>query len=261
MSSNYKQEDDVRVNSTESLQQQNTYNNNSRLLEKYFSEKNCKYLRYFWFFVQHAILEVALPIILHFTLKDPLGELNATIISSVPTLLSAVYTIVIKKRFEPLPFIVIISFCIGLGLSLGFNDAKLHEIKASIIFGVIGLAYLISLAFKRTLMYYFNRPWMTGNDPQKMKKYDAQWEKPEFVRLMKVITVFWGTGFLLQAIANLVLIFTVSLDIVIVLGSVLTYGNIGLLVGITVAIVSRYYQKEKSREGQVEQSIQAQEKS
>jgi intracellular septation protein A len=258
MNSNYKQENNIRINSTDSLQQQNTSNNSPKFLEKYFSEKTCKYLRYFGFFFQHAILEVALPITLYFTLKRPLGELKATIISSVPTLLSAVYTILIKRRFEPLPFIVIVSFCIGLGLSLGFNDAKLNEIKVAIIVGAIGLAYLISLAFKRPLMYYFNRPWMTGNDPEKMKEYDAQWEKPSFAKQMRLFTMIWGIGFVLQAIANLVLIFTVSLDLVIVLGSVLTYGNIGLLAGITVAIAIWQYQKEKKLEGQTEQSTQAQ---
>ncbi|KXN74910.1 hypothetical protein CONCODRAFT_1983 [Conidiobolus coronatus NRRL 28638] len=241
------------TNSTNSFQQEEPPKS---FLEKRFSKKTAKQLQYAGFFFQHAILEIILPLVLYFTLKGPLGELKATIISSVPTLLSAVYTIGIKRRFEPLPFIVIISFCIGLGLSLGFNNAKLNEIKVAIIIGAIGLAYLISLAFKRPLMYYFNRPWMTGNDPQKMKEYEAQWEKPEFARQMRVITVIWGTGFLLQAIANLVLIFTVSLDLIIVLGKALTYGNIAILAVITI-IYSIWYEKRQKKPNLNNHELQA----
>jgi intracellular septation protein A len=215
--------------------------------ERKFGEKRAKQLKLAGFLFQHIILEIALPLTLYFTLKGPIGELKAVIISSVPSLLSTVFTVLVKRRFEPLPIIIIVSFFIGLGLSLGFNNAKLNEIKGAIITGCIGLAYIISLLFEKPLIYYFSRPWQTQNDPEKIKKYDEDWKVPEFRRVMRVISIVWGTGFILQAIVNIVLIFTVSLDLIIVLGNVLTYGNIALLVTWTFLYTAWLQHRAKKR--------------
>jgi intracellular septation protein A len=198
-------------------------------LDKNVSPATAKMVRIFGFFFQYVIMEITLPIILFFTLKDPLGVINATVISSVPSLLSALWTVLVKRRFEPLPYIIIGAFVIGLCLTLVYQNPNLRQIDGSVITGCIGIAYLVSLAFKRPLIYYFSRPWVTKNVPEAIKEFDVKWENPGFRKAMTVISIVWGVGFLIQAAINLALVFTINIDLLIILSPVLTYGNIGIL--------------------------------
>jgi intracellular septation protein A len=224
-------------------------------LDKRVEPATAKKIRIFGFIFQNVIMEIALPLILFFTLKGPLGEIKATIISSVPSLLSALWTILVKRRFEPLPYIMIASFFIGLGLTLAYQNPNLKQIDGSVITGCIGLAYLVSLGLKRPLIYYFSRPWVTKNVPEAIKEYDAKWENPGFRKAMTVISIVWGVGFLIQAAINLALVFTINIDLLMILSPVLTYGNIGLLVIWTTIYSLR---KKKQAEERIKRQQQEQ---
>jgi intracellular septation protein A len=215
------------------------------ILERNFSKSTVKKIKTFGFFFQHIFLEIALPLILYFTLKDPLGQLYATIISSIPSLLSTLWTIIIKRRFEPLPIILVLSFFIGLGLSLGFKDAKLNQVQGPIVTSIIGISYIVTLGCKKPIIYYFSRPWMTKNDPEKIKEFDLSWESPNYRSAMKTVSIVWGLGFILQAAGTFVLIFTVNLDLVMILGHVLLFGTIGILI-----IWSAIYKIYKTKQAQ-----------
>jgi intracellular septation protein A len=200
------------------------------ILERKFSELTVSRIRLLIFLFQHLFLEIALPLILYFTLKGPLGELYATIISSIPNLLSTVWTIVIKRRFEPLPMILIFTFFIGLGLSLGYNDSRLKQIQGPIVTLGIGITFLTTLSLSKPFIYYLSRPWITKNDLEKIKEFDLKWQNLEFRNTMKLVSIVWGTGFIIQAIVNLILVYTVNLDLEMILGNVLSFGTIGLLI-------------------------------
>jgi intracellular septation protein A len=207
----------------------NTTVKKTGILERNFSERTVKIIKTIGFVFQYVFMDIAFPLILYFTLKHPLGELYATIISSIPSLLSVIWSILIKRRFEPLPILIIFAFSIGLGLSLGLKDAKLHQINGPIITTVIGTSYIATVNFKRPVIYYFTRPWITKNELEKIREFDLKWENPYIINSMKVVSVVWGLGFILQSIANVVLIFTIDLDSVMIWGHVLTFGTIAIL--------------------------------
>ncbi|KXN74915.1 hypothetical protein CONCODRAFT_1989, partial [Conidiobolus coronatus NRRL 28638] len=215
------------------------------ILERNFSKRTVKIIKTLGFVFQYVFLDIAFPLILYFTLKRPLGELYATVISSIPSLLSVIWSILIKRRFEPLPILIIFAFTIGLGLSLGLNDAKLHQINGPIITTVIGTSYIVSINFKRPIIYYFTRPWITKNDPEKMREFDLKWENPYIFNAMKIVSIVWGLGFILQSIINVVLIFTIDLDSVMIWGHVLTFGTIAILL-----VWSYFYKNIKTKQFQ-----------
>jgi hypothetical protein len=66
---------------------------------------------------------------------------------------------------------------------------------------------------------------------------------------MKIVSIVWGLGFILQAAANFVLIFTVSLNLVMILGNVLTLGTIAILI-IWSAIYKNYKTKQAQKHTQ-----------
>ncbi|KXN74907.1 hypothetical protein CONCODRAFT_1980 [Conidiobolus coronatus NRRL 28638] len=215
------------------------------ILEKNFSESTVKKIKTFGFFFQHLFLDIALPLILYFTLKGPLGELYATIILSIPGLLSILWTILIKRRFEPMPMVLILTFLIRLGLSLGSKDAKLIQLQGPIVTSVIGISYIATLCCKKPIIYYLSRPWMTKNDPEKIKEFNLKWQNLEFRNIMKLVSIIWGLGFILQAAVNFTLIFTISLNLVKILGYVLTFSTIVILI-----IWSAIYMNYKAKQAQ-----------
>ncbi|KXN74914.1 hypothetical protein CONCODRAFT_1988, partial [Conidiobolus coronatus NRRL 28638] len=197
------------------------------ILERNFSNRTVKIFKTLGFVFQYVILDIASPLTLYFTLKDVVGELYAAIISSIPSLLSVIWSILIKRRFEPLPFLIIFAFAIGSGLSLGLNDAKLSQINGPIITTIIGTSYIATI------------------DPEKMREFDSKWENPYFCNAMKTVSIVWGLGFILQSIINVVLIFIIDLDLVMILGHVLTWGTIAILL-----VWSYFYKNIKTKQFQ-----------
>ncbi|KXN74905.1 hypothetical protein CONCODRAFT_1978 [Conidiobolus coronatus NRRL 28638] len=191
---------------------------NPGFLDSRFSKETVQKIKLFGFFFQHVILEIALPLILFFTLKQPVGDLWATIYSSIPGLLSTLFTILVKRRFEPIPIMIIISFFIGFALTLRYNNPKLKQVDGSIITGIIGLAFLFSLLLNKPLIYYTSRPWVTKNDPDKLEEFEEKWKIRAFRKTMTNMSLIWGFG----------------LDLLMILSPVITYGNLVLLTVVTV---------------------------
>ncbi|KXN74913.1 hypothetical protein CONCODRAFT_1987 [Conidiobolus coronatus NRRL 28638] len=204
----------------------NELNSNAKINNNNSKSKKFKLIL---FITHYIVINVALPLALYFSLKPILGELYAAIISSIPDIISILWSIVINRIIEILPIIIILSFFISLALSLIFNNAKLNELKSAIVLGLIGLGFSISYGFERPLLYYLNRPWQTQNNLDKFDKFNNNWQQPGYRGVMNTLSLVWGFTFIASAIVIVVLVFTIQMDLLIILSNVFTFGTILIL--------------------------------
>jgi intracellular septation protein A len=194
------------------------------------------------FITHYMVINVALPLALYFSLKPILGELYAAIISSIPDIISILWSLIVNRIIEFLPVIIILSFFISLTLSLIFNNAKLNELKGAIVLMLIGTGFSISYRFERPLLYYLNRPWQTQNDLDKFENFNNNWQQPGYRGVMNTLSLVWGFTFIGSAIVIIVLVFTIQMDLLIIFSNVFTFGTI-LILSLWTAIYSLHKKK------------------
>ena len=170
---------------------------------------------------------------LAYTLTEPhYGEFGALVASSIPPLLWSLVELAWHRRLDALSMLVLG----GIGLSLLAmaldGDTRLLLIRESLISGLIGLAFLLSLPFKRPLVFYLARATMVRQDKQHGANDFHDWfEEPTAQRAIRGITAVWGIGLSSEALLRTWMAFHWPTERVVAIAPTLGYavaGTIGL---------------------------------
>lgn len=153
-------------------------------------------------------------ILINYTNVSPLTALLA---SGVPPLLDSIIGVIWHKRIDLVAGITLLSIAVGLVLLRFSGDAKLYLLRESFFTAAVGLAFLISMFFQKSLLYYGGRQFMTGNTPERLAAFDAKWaQHPEFraafQKRSRVFGFLWGFGFLLEAALRTYLVYSLSVE-------------------------------------------------
>lgn len=188
----------------------------------------------------HIILESASDI-------EVVGEAEflALVASGVPPLIDSLVGIARRKRIDFLAGIVLAGIAISLIITVLGGSPKVYLIRESFFTVAFGLALLISLLFPRPLMFYFSRYFATGNHPENMPWFDSLWQFAGFRTSMRVMTIVWGIGFLLEAAIRIYLVINLSTEQFLIVSPFVIYGILGALIAWTF-----YYSRKGRRQSE-----------
>jgi hypothetical protein len=181
--------------------------------------------------VRSLVINGALPWAIYHVLTNYMNTsmLIALLASGVPPLVDTVVGIIRDKRIDIIAGITLLSIAVGLALLSFSGDAKLYLIRESFFTAAIGLVFLISLFFTKSLLYYTGRQFMTGNTPEGLAAFDAKWEQnPEFRAVFRARSrpfgLLWGFGLLLEAAIRTYLVYTLSVERFLAISPLVLYG-------------------------------------
>jgi len=81
-----------------------------------------------------------------------------------------------------------------MGVLLGGN-AKVLLIRESFFTAMLGIACFVSLLLPRPLMFYVNRQFIAGKDPEKIAQCNQQWNHRYARFVHRLITRVWGIAY------------------------------------------------------------------
>lgn len=110
------------------------------------------------------------------------------------------------RQIDPIGAITLFGFVVGVASSelLGGN-AFVLKVKDSAFTILFGLTCLLSLRWKRPMMFTIGRAMSAGEDPARQAAYDDLYEIEEAKHVFAVITVVWGIGLIVEALLRVVL--------------------------------------------------------
>ncbi|MDP5239535.1 VC0807 family protein [Uliginosibacterium sp. 31-16] len=170
---------------------------------------------------------------LSYTLAEPhYGEFGALLISSIPPLLWSLGELAWHRRIDALSMLVLAGIVLSaLAMALG-GDARLLLVRESLISGLIGLVFLISLLFKRPLVYFLARATVTRQNAENgATGFHTWWQNPPAQRAIRGITGVWGLGLTFEATLRIWLAFHWPTERVLAIAPALGYlitGGLGL---------------------------------
>ena len=207
-------------------------------------------------FARSIIISGVLPWLIYRVLKNNVGvsELVALVTSGIPPLLDTIVGVIRYKRIDLIAGVSLLSIIVGLGLLALGGDPKLYLICESFFTAAIGLAFLVSMLFPKSLVYYAARQAITGNTPEGIAQFEEKWEhNSEFRNRLHVALrpfgFLWGFGLLVEAAVRTYLVYALSVERFLVISPFVLYGiTLGLFA--TQFWLIRQIRKRRKAQGQ-----------
>jgi hypothetical protein len=167
--------------------------------------------------------DIGAPIAVYYVLHGlGVGNLVALGAGAALPLLSAGYTLTVKRRANGVALFVLTTIVASILVSVIVRDPRFLLAKDGLITGLWGLWFLASVLARRPAAFTFARPLLEGRRMFTVRDWDALWQaEPAFRRIWRISTVMWGIGLLADAVARVIMSYTLPVAVVPGLGGAL----------------------------------------
>lgn len=140
------------------------------------------------------------PYLVYQGLDARLGDTNAMIASAVPPLLWSAYELIKTRRFDAIALTVVATILLTVIATACGGSARLIQIRDALVTGAVGVAFLVSLAWRRPLIFFLARAAM-ARGADSAAEYETIWEQPGVPAVFRWLTLVWGFGLVGQTCA------------------------------------------------------------
>jgi hypothetical protein len=169
--------------------------------------------------------DVALPMALYYVLRSfDVDALWALLAGAVLPLLRTGYVLARHRRIDPVSAFVLAVLLVNGAVAVFSGDARLLLVRSAWITLPLGVVMLVSLlAGRRPLLFRA----VCTLQPARAGDLERLWGvSAPFRQRWRSATLWWGAGCVLLACAVVVMAFTLPVDIVPILDTVLTVGTV-----------------------------------
>ncbi len=157
-----------------------------------------------------VVFDMAGPLALYWWLRSQgWTAVTALVVSGVLPAVGVVLGIARKRRVDVVGLVVLLGIALGTALGLVSGSARLVLLEGSVPTAMFGAVCLGSLRTSRPLMYRFAVEFI-GEDTPRGRDFAGLWRYPGFRHAFKVVTTVWGTAYLLEAAARVVIVESTS---------------------------------------------------
>ncbi|GAA5615826.1 hypothetical protein Spla01_07043 [Streptomyces platensis] len=171
------------------------------------------------------IVDAGIPMASYYLLSDGFGFSTVAALgwSSVVPALRTVWGLVRSRSVNGLALLMLVVNAVGLALSAVAGDPRLMMAKDSGVSSVVGIAILLSVRTRRPLMTAGLKPWVTKGSAAGNAAWDRLTAGSErFRRAERRFSAIWGTALLTECVVKVIGAYTVPVDTMVWLGTVLT---------------------------------------
>ena len=182
-------------------------------------------------------LDVVVPIVAYQVMIHLLGvsRVPALVLSGAFPAVNVARRYMRDRRVDPIGVIVLASILIGAALSVISGSEKLTLLRESFLTAAFGIAFLVSLLFGKPIMFLLIRQFVAQEDERQLEEWDARWDDtPEFRRVMRQMTAMWGVALLAEFALKVVMVETLSTDVVQAISGPLILGFTAVLIVVTI---------------------------
>jgi hypothetical protein len=152
------------------------------------------------------------------------SDVAALFISAIPAMIGTVITLIRQRSIDVLGAFALITIAVSIGLTFMTGDARLFQIRESLLTMLFGVICLVSLFFPRPIWYYIIRYFTTGNNPQQVVAYNAAWSLPGFRTYIRNVTILWGITYVVEFIIRLILVYSLPITEFLLISPFIFYG-------------------------------------
>ncbi|QIE27889.1 hypothetical protein SBC1_60000 (plasmid) [Caballeronia sp. SBC1] len=151
-------------------------------------------------------INVLLPWLAYHLAYPQWGHLGALAASTLPLIAWMTWDLLRFSHFDALSAIVLVGTLFSLVVSFFIDNPHTRLFEEPIISGLIGIAFLISLAFAKPIVFYLGRSTIAREQDGGTAKFDQWWrDNPDLVAAIRKMTLVWGAGLTAENAVRLLL--------------------------------------------------------
>ncbi|GAA3072356.1 hypothetical protein FHS39_004186 [Streptomyces olivoverticillatus] len=178
-------------------------------------------------------VNILLPLAMYYMLRaQGITQWAALLLSSALPAAHALVTAVVRRRAAFFDLFVVGLLLVSAGTSLISGDPRVLLLKDAALPAALGLWILGSLFFSRPFAFHFGDQLRGSSGAGAAER--AWRERPEFREALRGLTVLWGCVQLLDATLSTVMALALPVDVVPVVGRVVSFSLLGLVAMATV---------------------------
>lgn len=174
-----------------------------------------------------------LPYLIYSYVAPYVGDVKALLASSIPPIVWGLAEFIRHRRPDALSVLVLAGIVLSLLASVGGGGPRMLQLREKLVSGVIGLAFLISAAIGRPLIYELARAGMAREGASEGDRLPELNDDRGFRRSMVTMTIVWGLGLLADVAICTALVFTLTIKQYMIVNSIEGYALLGCLLGWT----------------------------
>ena len=180
-----------------------------------------------------AVFDIAGPLVTYSVVRSAgLGTVPALLISGVSPALGVLLGFARHRRVDTVGVLVLAGVAVGTILGLITGNERLILAEGSVPTAIFGLACLGSLRTSRPLIFRFALEFIGADTPQG-RDFVVKWQYAGFRRVFRRFTLVWGTAYLAEAAARVVIIELASTGTALTVSKIMPYVVAALLIGWT----------------------------
>ena len=194
------------------------------------------------------LVNVVLPFITYSAMRPRLGDVGALLAASIAPIGWSIIEFVRRRRIDGISLLVVAGIVLSLLAFIGGGSARFLQLRENLVTGIIGLIFLVSAAIGKPLIYQLARASMMRQSPDQAAAFEENRGNPHFRQSMTLMTIVWGTGFLLQTAVACILVFRMPIARYLLVSPFIGYGTVAVLALWTVRYVAQKKRLGAARE-------------
>jgi microcompartment protein CcmK/EutM len=175
-------------------------------------------------------VEIAIPTAVYYGLHALGASVFLSLaLSGVVPLARTLYQFAKDRSLNGLALVVLVTNVVGMLLTFVAGDARMMIAKDSIGSGITGLVVLASAFTAAPIMTKTMRPFLTRGKAEN----EAAWERlsgtAKFQQILRLTSVIWGIGFVLESAARVIGAFTLPIETMVWLSTVIFVGAFAVM--------------------------------
>jgi hypothetical protein len=150
------------------------------------------------------LINVLLPMAAYRLALGHYGIAGALLASMAPVLVWLGIDLARFRHFDALSALVLAGLVLSFLLLVLKPSQWLVDLREPVVSGFIGAMFLVSLLWRRPMVFYLARSTMSRERQGRELEFDAMWQnRPALVRSIRLMTLVWGIGLVAENIVRL----------------------------------------------------------
>ncbi|RFU49798.1 VC0807 family protein [Paraburkholderia sp. DHOC27] len=143
-------------------------------------------------------INVLLPVLAYRLAYPHWGLAGGLVTSALPPLAWMICDFVRFRHFDALSMLIVASIALSL-VAVPLGGPQNRALEEPIVSGVMGIVFLISLAFHRPIVFYLARSTTARENTAGISIFEQNWsESPRIAAEIRRMTLVWGVGLITE---------------------------------------------------------------
>ncbi len=137
------------------------------------------------------------------------GDAGGLLASMLPLLAWMAWDLLRHRHFDALSALVLVGIVLSL-VALGISGGPEKRVfEEPLVSGMIGASFLVSLLFRRPMVYYLGRSTIARESPARAAEFEQSWAlRPRLAAALRMMTLVWGVFMTLENLVRCFIVYS-----------------------------------------------------